>query len=85
MSKRVTTGPYDREFGRTSTDEKPTMICGNVLVSARRTLLHTEEVTGSIPVSPTSANAPSRSWEGAFDYNFDNNAGTCAHPSATSY
>jgi len=26
--------------------------------------------TGSIPVSPTSANAPSRSWEGAFDYRF---------------
>jgi len=32
--------------------------------------LHTEEVTGSIPVSPTSANASSRSWEGAFDYRF---------------
>ena len=32
--------------------------------------VHTEEVTGSIPVSPTSTNAPFRSWEGAFDYRF---------------
>jgi hypothetical protein len=36
----------------------------------RHWFVHTEEVTGSIPVSPTSANAPSRSWEGAFDYRF---------------
>ena len=36
--------------------------------------VHTEEVTGSIPVSPTSANAPFRSWKGAFDYRFDSAA-----------
>jgi hypothetical protein len=40
----VTIAPYDRGYGRTSADEKPAVSCRDVLVSAVRTLLHTEEV-----------------------------------------
>ncbi|GAA3065523.1 hypothetical protein GCM10010464_32330 [Pseudonocardia yunnanensis] len=42
--------------------------CGNALMGRTLALLHTEEVTGSIPVSPTSQNGPSRDREGPFDY-----------------
>jgi len=47
--------------------------------------VHTEEVTGSIPVLPTSTNAPSRSWEGRLTTDSDNNAGARARASAISY
>ena len=40
----MTIAPYDRGYGLTSADDKPTVSCRNVLVSAVRTLLHTEEV-----------------------------------------
>src|SRR5689334_1020925 len=49
----VTTGTNLAGFGRTSVDAIMALSSGNVLVAELPGLLHTEEVTGSIPVSPT--------------------------------
>src|SRR4051812_42131560 len=78
----VTTTANTDARTRTWTDVVRRVTCAFRQAAGGVSLLDTEEGTGSIPVSPTSENGLSRSWERPFDTESDNNAGARCRASA---